>query len=457
VLGAHPRASKNPGEAARLFRMSANSGFVDAQFNLGLCLERGYDLPVNRAEAKEWYLKAAKQGDADAQYRYAHMLEVDKQENDYKSMISCYKKSAKSGNWDAIVALGRCSAQGIGTARDDQAAQAYWAKSLEHQDPRPKRYFAVQKTRLVFLDYLKTRMQPPTFHKGNWASAVRNPNAPERQIWKGYGLIADDDLIQVVSLPYVYNLDLTNMDITDGGVDTLRGGHIKSLFLLGALSDSVISKIAGLPHLLNLTIYGEIKSDNIRRFQRSKLQSINLATGEVNDATISAISEIKSLRSFTFGSDEPLSLESLRKVASLSKMEELSFSIDRLSDETIVEFNRMRNLRSLTLTLTSPDLRDSDLTIIKRLSCPEISLTVPNSTHISVKGVEMLLALPAISDVELDEAPIAKALVESLEEKYPEKSLTVFEDGDTTLSKRVEARKKMKPEIYKQSVDLFTQ
>ncbi len=49
------------------FRLLANLGDDDAQYNLGLMYDKGQGVPQDYAEAMKWYRKAAAQGDAKAQ------------------------------------------------------------------------------------------------------------------------------------------------------------------------------------------------------------------------------------------------------------------------------------------------------------------------------------------------------------------------------------------------------
>mgnify|MGYP006240838927 CR=1 FL=1 len=76
-------------EAARLYRLAAEQGYADAQFNLGVMYNNGNGVPQDYKEAVYWYQLAAEQGHSKAQgnlgvmyafgngvmkdYVYAHM------------------------------------------------------------------------------------------------------------------------------------------------------------------------------------------------------------------------------------------------------------------------------------------------------------------------------------------------------------------------------------------------
>ena len=58
--------AKNESEAVRWYTLAANQGDTDAQYNLGVCYERGIGVAKNESEAVRWYTLAAKQGQANA-------------------------------------------------------------------------------------------------------------------------------------------------------------------------------------------------------------------------------------------------------------------------------------------------------------------------------------------------------------------------------------------------------
>ena len=57
---------KNPAEAARYYRLSAEQGYMKAQCNLGVCYARGFGVAKDLAEAENWLQKAVSQGDKTA-------------------------------------------------------------------------------------------------------------------------------------------------------------------------------------------------------------------------------------------------------------------------------------------------------------------------------------------------------------------------------------------------------
>jgi len=60
-------------EAAKWYRMAAEQGAADAQYNLGVMYDNGYGVPQDYAEAAKWFRMAAEQGVADAQFNLGVM------------------------------------------------------------------------------------------------------------------------------------------------------------------------------------------------------------------------------------------------------------------------------------------------------------------------------------------------------------------------------------------------
>ena len=62
-------------EAVKWYRLAAEQGYVDAQFNLGVVYDNGEGVPQDYAEAVKWYRLAAEQGSAKAQNNLGIMYE----------------------------------------------------------------------------------------------------------------------------------------------------------------------------------------------------------------------------------------------------------------------------------------------------------------------------------------------------------------------------------------------
>ncbi len=60
-------------EAVRWYRMAAEQGNANGQFNFGVMYHDGRVVPQDYAEAVRWYRMAAEQGNADAQFNLGYM------------------------------------------------------------------------------------------------------------------------------------------------------------------------------------------------------------------------------------------------------------------------------------------------------------------------------------------------------------------------------------------------
>ena len=74
VQGRKGRGSVAP-EGGEWFQKAAKQGDAEAQLHLGSMYENGHGVQEDLAQAFQWYLKAAKQGNAVAQCLLAMMLE----------------------------------------------------------------------------------------------------------------------------------------------------------------------------------------------------------------------------------------------------------------------------------------------------------------------------------------------------------------------------------------------
>ncbi|KAF8928216.1 hypothetical protein BGZ58_009806, partial [Dissophora ornata] len=66
---------------------AANQGEANAQYNLGFMYRNGKGVPQDYSKAMEWYLKAANQGHASAQFNISAMREHGKGASLIYSMV----------------------------------------------------------------------------------------------------------------------------------------------------------------------------------------------------------------------------------------------------------------------------------------------------------------------------------------------------------------------------------
>lgn len=133
----------DPDRAVALFREAAARGNVRAQYALGWAHAKGRGVPVDYAQAAEWYRVAATAGgDAEAQFAlgdlYFHGLGVA---NDYGRAIDLYRAAATHGHPVAQYLMGVMYKEGWGVKRN--LVEAYkWLSLAAPQAARIKAYNA---------------------------------------------------------------------------------------------------------------------------------------------------------------------------------------------------------------------------------------------------------------------------------------------------------------------------
>lgn len=108
--------------AVEKFRDDAKGGDAAAQFSYGECCEHGIQVPRDLDEALRWYLRAAKQGNGEAQARLKELTPD-------RETVKKYLAGAKQGNAEAQYSLGRCFEFGFHVRRDPDAARNWYARA----------------------------------------------------------------------------------------------------------------------------------------------------------------------------------------------------------------------------------------------------------------------------------------------------------------------------------------
>ncbi|MGF7162661.1 TPR repeat protein [Rhodoligotrophos appendicifer] len=119
--------------AAALYQSSANKGNVEAQYRLGLLLEKGGDkLPADPAFAVSMYQTAARYGQAGAQYRLGFALQygtgIDK---NAEQAVIWYRRAAEQGLAEAQNSLGLMYLSGTGVKRNYKQAAKYFKQAAD--------------------------------------------------------------------------------------------------------------------------------------------------------------------------------------------------------------------------------------------------------------------------------------------------------------------------------------
>jgi len=99
--------------------------------NLGLQYYNGQGVPQDYAQARQWWEKAAIQGNADAQYNLGFLYDNGQGvSQDYAQARQWYEKAAIQGNANAQANIGRMYANGQGGPQDYALARQWYAKAI---------------------------------------------------------------------------------------------------------------------------------------------------------------------------------------------------------------------------------------------------------------------------------------------------------------------------------------
>jgi hypothetical protein len=134
-------------DAKDILEPIAKDGFSDAQHLLGLCLykiDKASNLFSNTKKMFNWFLLAAEQGHADAQYQVAHNYQwgfgTDK---NIKKAVLWYQKAAELGHAKAQFELGMCYDKGKGVWRNYEKAVLWLRKASDQGEPESKQRLSV--------------------------------------------------------------------------------------------------------------------------------------------------------------------------------------------------------------------------------------------------------------------------------------------------------------------------
>ena len=134
--------------AIRLWRLLADKGEVDAQYNLGVMYDKGQGVTRDYAVAVSWFRKAADQGFAAAQLSlgvlYENGLGVPQ---DFTTAVSWYRRAADQGNTAAQFNLGVMYDNGWGVTQNTVIAHMWFslAAAMGDRDAARNRDIAAAK------------------------------------------------------------------------------------------------------------------------------------------------------------------------------------------------------------------------------------------------------------------------------------------------------------------------
>ena len=119
-------------DLAEQYRISAEKGSAEAQYQLARRYEEGDGLSKDIDEALKLYLKAAEQGHCGAQLRLGHIYYWGEDvKQDYNESNKWYRQAAEQGDMCAQYCLGLAYTEGLGTPQNDMEAVKWYRKSAE--------------------------------------------------------------------------------------------------------------------------------------------------------------------------------------------------------------------------------------------------------------------------------------------------------------------------------------
>lgn len=127
------QVTKDNKTAMEWYKKAANQGQVNAQYNLGLMYENGKGVEQNIVFAAEWCQKAAEQGYAEAQYELSlKYLNKNRgvERNEYTAFEWC-QKAAKQGYVEAEDLLGMMYDHGWGVEKNERTAIEWYQKAAK--------------------------------------------------------------------------------------------------------------------------------------------------------------------------------------------------------------------------------------------------------------------------------------------------------------------------------------
>jgi hypothetical protein len=106
----------------------ASGGDPDSQYLLGMAYDVGNDVPRDIDEAIKWYLRAAQAGNLEAQYSVGSALQAEKR---YAEARDWYEKAAAQGDPRGIAGVAALYDAGQGITQDHRKAYGLWTRAAE--------------------------------------------------------------------------------------------------------------------------------------------------------------------------------------------------------------------------------------------------------------------------------------------------------------------------------------
>lgn len=211
------------------------------------------------------------------------------------------------------------------------------------------------------------------------------------EVWFVKDAIRDDDLKYLLGFPYLRELVLLSVGVTDEGCATLMRLPVKSLLLRGDCSDVGLARLAQIKQLRHLYFTGDVTDSGLTNLiNLRKLQDLQLTSPRVTSAGIKHLSTLTELQSLKL-SGTMVDDAVFAHMQGMIQLEEIVLTETRVSDSRIADLLQFPKLASLDLEGTLVTDRCIDTLVkMKRLHFVRLS-----RTNVSSDGVKRLQkALP---------------------------------------------------------------
>lgn len=134
VLSIPSQKLNNEQEDFFAWKKEADKGLAEAQFQTGLCYEKGKGIALSYSSAFHYYKLAADQGEGNAQFSLAMLYKNGKGiQQSYSQAIYYYKLAAKKGVSSAYIQMGKLYAEGKGVQQSFKKAIKYYERAAQQR------------------------------------------------------------------------------------------------------------------------------------------------------------------------------------------------------------------------------------------------------------------------------------------------------------------------------------
>jgi len=209
-------------EAAKWYRLSADTGFAPAQYRLANFYEKGTGVDRDIDQALTWYQMAAEQGNASAMHNLAVLYAMGRDGvSDYDSAGNWFTRAADLGVKDSQFNLAILHARGNGVAQDLEDSYKWFAIAAKSGDKD-----AARKRDEVAAALRPEQLQSARAKVESWSPAVLVESANSTQIpaeWRG----VETRTASVDMKKAIRNIQgiLTKNGFDTGGTDGIMGNR----------------------------------------------------------------------------------------------------------------------------------------------------------------------------------------------------------------------------------------